>query len=538
MYSYVWGACVGAVYPSYDICGDEIDNDCDGIVDESCGCDEGDTRSCGTDVGECKKGIQKCENGKWSKKCYDSIEPVDEICLDGKDNNCDGTVDEDCPCDRSGNLTRLCPKQKGVCEDALQQCVDGTWQDCDYKDHNRTYYEKKEKSCSDEIDNDCDGIIDKLDPDCTETTDNECPGGLLDGEYDSQGKCCDNGILKYYCSKCGCPSGKICGDDGRCVDQQPISPTTGPSGGGGTSCKDSDSDGLCDDDERVLGTDPYKADTDGDGLIDKDDFYPLCDEDGSCEERETRENCPDCKGEKGFPWWLIFLLLLLLVVLFFAYWYIQKGKKKPKKTPEFKGMPQGIAKKIEGHSNVKQLYTYALQSMQKRIPESEIRKMSLDAGWTVKEIDNAIASARRELKRRYALSSRKKKSEVDIKKNLIKAGWNNNEIAWAFVRAKLLVKQGKRKEPKIKIIPVTTKVVEKQVIEKPRYVVIPGKKEVKKTTRKKTTKKKAKKTAKTTKKPIKGKTTKKVTKKTTSKKPLTKTVTKVTKTTITRKESK
>lgn len=38
---------------------------------------------------------------------------------------------------------------------------------------------------------------------------------------------------------------------------------------------DIDNDGLANDQERILGTDIYKKDTDSDGVNDKDDFYPL-----------------------------------------------------------------------------------------------------------------------------------------------------------------------------------------------------------------------------------------------------------------------
>ena len=69
-----------------------IDDDCDGTIDERCECTPpGGYRECGIDVGECKKGVQKCENGKWGI-CISGILPTLEIC-DGKDNDCDGVVD-------------------------------------------------------------------------------------------------------------------------------------------------------------------------------------------------------------------------------------------------------------------------------------------------------------------------------------------------------------------------------------------------------------------------------------------------------------
>lgn len=73
---------------------DDKDNDCDGETDEeilNC-CESGETKNCGTDVGECEYGQKICdENGKWSK-CEGGILPSQEIC-DEKDNDCDGKVD-------------------------------------------------------------------------------------------------------------------------------------------------------------------------------------------------------------------------------------------------------------------------------------------------------------------------------------------------------------------------------------------------------------------------------------------------------------
>lgn len=101
----VWGknsvaetrcGCYGGASPSTEVCND-IDDDCDGEVDEGilC-CSESDTRDCGTDVGECQPGVQYCSQGSWETQCYWGVAPIDEICYNDKDDDCDGEVDEYC----------------------------------------------------------------------------------------------------------------------------------------------------------------------------------------------------------------------------------------------------------------------------------------------------------------------------------------------------------------------------------------------------------------------------------------------------------
>jgi MYXO-CTERM domain-containing protein len=93
-------ACVATVKPSTEVC-DSKDNDCDGQTDETCDCKPGETQPCysgpkGTQgKGACKSGRQACVNGKWGT-CNGQSLPGKEVC-DGKDNDCDGAVDNGNP---------------------------------------------------------------------------------------------------------------------------------------------------------------------------------------------------------------------------------------------------------------------------------------------------------------------------------------------------------------------------------------------------------------------------------------------------------
>jgi hypothetical protein len=80
-------------------CNDGKDNDCDGDVDsldtDCSACQDGETRACGSDTGECSFGLQTCSGTSWGE-CEGGVGATREICDDGKDNNCDGSVDEGC----------------------------------------------------------------------------------------------------------------------------------------------------------------------------------------------------------------------------------------------------------------------------------------------------------------------------------------------------------------------------------------------------------------------------------------------------------
>ncbi|MET0286100.1 MAG: thrombospondin type 3 repeat-containing protein, partial [Polyangiales bacterium] len=146
-----------ACTPSMEVCGDNLDNDCDGRVDEDCV----PTNECGVSAppAECTTDdnppeicdanvppIDEDMDGQANEGCPQTcVNPMPEIC-DGIDNDCDGQIDEDCP---------------PACVPAAEIC-NGKDDDCDQLvDEGCTPACRPFTEICDEIDNDCDGMIDE-----------------------------------------------------------------------------------------------------------------------------------------------------------------------------------------------------------------------------------------------------------------------------------------------------------------------------------------------------------------------------------------
>jgi hypothetical protein len=96
--------CVPDTGPVTEICGNNIDDDCNGAVDDGSDCNKpectsGQTQPCQggpAEVGPCKTGTQTCTGGTWGE-CKGQVLPTPEVC-NGKDDNCSGTADDGSLC--------------------------------------------------------------------------------------------------------------------------------------------------------------------------------------------------------------------------------------------------------------------------------------------------------------------------------------------------------------------------------------------------------------------------------------------------------
>ena len=153
-----------------------LDNKCTTMI-----CSPGYSQSCyegktGKSVGICREGIQIClSNGRTFSPCFNQVLPQQEIC-DRKDNDCDGSIDEEITCECEPGTKRACytgPQNThdvGECRGGLQYCEKGySWGKC---------AEQKRPSLEicDQKDNDCDGQVDE-DVNC------ECKPGAIKSCY-------------------------------------------------------------------------------------------------------------------------------------------------------------------------------------------------------------------------------------------------------------------------------------------------------------------------------------------------------------------
>ncbi len=190
-------------YETHEKTCDLKDNDCDGKVDNIAGTS---ISLLDSDVSKCKTGgvcggapkgalIRRCVSGQMTCS-YDSVpyyEGTETLC-DGRDNDCDGKVDN------IGAQPKPSPcGTKGVCGKGSAACGSGLWT-CDWatlaKDHG---YEAFEATC-DGKDNDCDGLTDESTTVAAAKckTKGVCALGVKAGCKKGGGTTCDYAAVPFY----------------------------------------------------------------------------------------------------------------------------------------------------------------------------------------------------------------------------------------------------------------------------------------------------------------------------------------------------
>jgi hypothetical protein len=145
-----------------DICGDKIDNDCNGKVDDASNnaCDGPCTvqlagkpgQACSNGLkGACAKmGSYECLPDHTLKCSAEIVMGTPEKCGDNSDNDCDGLVDNGCVKNKCGGWTKLSPDAGASCSVGSGNCRgDGTYV-CDGMDQTVCNAKEKER-------NDCGG---------------------------------------------------------------------------------------------------------------------------------------------------------------------------------------------------------------------------------------------------------------------------------------------------------------------------------------------------------------------------------------------
>jgi hypothetical protein len=199
-------SCGECTLIEFTLCFDELDNDCDGDIDcaDRTDCD-GAIETCG--IGECASTGSQCNNGTLIEaNCTPGTPGVegpfeDPTCADTLDNDCDGLTDANDPdceppmacvdytdrgsCNNDPACEWVGSPKNGMCQDAAVCVPDET----------------PETTCTDRVDNDCDGQTD-----CADTSDCGADPACQAGDCSTHGD-------KTTCQSNGCTwsnKNKVC----------------------------------------------------------------------------------------------------------------------------------------------------------------------------------------------------------------------------------------------------------------------------------------------------------------------------------------
>ncbi|MBX3251144.1 MAG: putative metal-binding motif-containing protein [Myxococcales bacterium] len=138
------GLCEGATFPGVELCGNGLDDDCDGQIDETecaiecpgtvevCNGIDDDCDGvvdedvggavCGTDEGVCESGRTACIGGR--EVCVGGVRPAREVCGNGLDDDCNGTVDE-AGCCTPNTMNDVCDGIDNDCDGVVDEDAPG-----------------------------------------------------------------------------------------------------------------------------------------------------------------------------------------------------------------------------------------------------------------------------------------------------------------------------------------------------------------------------------------------------------------------------
>jgi hypothetical protein len=166
-----------------------LDDNCNGEIDEG---NPGGGGDCTTNKpGECAAGTLQCLPGTGTLTCVQNNQPTVEVC-DGKDNNCNGSVDEGNPGGQQPCDTGLL----GICKPGVYQCSGGSLQCIP------NVATPQIEICNG-LDDDCDGEVDELNPQGGQA----CSTGKL-GVCEAGETSCEAGQIK--CVQKVQATGEIC----------------------------------------------------------------------------------------------------------------------------------------------------------------------------------------------------------------------------------------------------------------------------------------------------------------------------------------